>query len=76
MQRKGRARAMRKDPIRPTTISLAPEDIERLTHIAGFSTTDKIRRAIRVAHYIARCLEEASSDEKVKLDLRAIRDML
>ena len=61
---------------RKTSMLLSDEDLLRLEDLLGGNTSDKIRMAIRVAHYVQSKIERASGDaELVELDLDALRSI-
>jgi hypothetical protein len=68
---------MKKPKLLRTTVSLGEDDLERLGEIVGLSTTDRIRKAIRVAHYIRRCLDQKrNKNQPPIIDARALEALL
>lgn len=67
---------MKKPKLLRTTVSLGEDDLERLGGIVGLSTTDRIRKAIRIAHYIRQCLDDKSDGTQPPIDLRALESLL
>jgi hypothetical protein len=65
-----------KSKLRRTTVSLRADDLERLEKLVGLSTTDRIRKAIRIASYVRECVETKEGQMAHPIDPRALRSLL